>query len=323
MKSLLLLTLIRQTTAWCTAEGCQNEYEKPLADYTKYPEGDTYASACYAKFELHHTEPYLYVRGNSHSYDSKPTDHFADSGICGAREMGDRVTYLRFDVRDLSEDAVASAELRLTPDGFPANMVVVVEPGCDSSRPEDAVAWDVQPSGGHERCRWTGDPDLLWDGNPRSCDVTHDLRIAARAGDYFCVRLRGDPDANSRGDLYGAARFFSRDADENSLKSWWADFDPSSVFTMRGSMIGTPHALAPHLRINATQCGSVYPDKHGPGNCGPDWGAATDELFRTARPTPRPSSPPTIRPTPAPTTPRPSVSPVPTFETGAPTPKPT
>ena len=135
---------------------------------------------------------------------------------------------------------------------------------------------------------WTGDPDLLWDGNPRSCDVTHDLRIAARAGDYFCVRLRGDPDANSRGDLYGAARFFSRDANENSIKSWWADFDPSSVFTMRGSMIGTPHALAPHLRINATQCGSVYPDKHGPGNCGPEWGAATDELFRTARPTPRP-----------------------------------
>ena len=89
--------------------------------------------------------------------------------------------------------------------------------------------------------------------------------IAARAGDYFCVRLRGDPDANSRGDLYGAARFFSRDANENSIKSWWADFDPSSVFAMRGSMIGTPHALAPHLRINATQCGSVYPDKHGPG----------------------------------------------------------
>ena len=237
--------------------------------------------------------------------------------------MGDRVTYLRFDVRDLSEDAVASAELRLTPDGFPANMVVIVEPGCDSSRPEDAVAWDVQPEGGHERCRWTGDPDLLWDGNPRSCDVTHDLRIAARAGDYFCVRLRGDPDANSRGDLYGAARFYSRDADENSLKSWWADFDPSTVFTMRGSMIGTPHALAPHLRINATQCGSVYPDKHGPGNCGPDWGAATDELFRTARPTPRPSSPPTIRPTPGPTTAQPSESPVPTFETFAPTPKPT
>ena len=53
--------------------------------------------------------------------------------------------------------------------------------------------------------------------------------------------------------MYGAARFFSRDADENAIKSWWADFDPSSVFTMRGSMIGTPHALAPHLRINATQ----------------------------------------------------------------------
>ena len=66
MKTVLLLTLLRQTTAWCTAEGCQNEYEKPLADYTKYTEGDTYASACYAKFELHHTEPYLYVRGNSH-----------------------------------------------------------------------------------------------------------------------------------------------------------------------------------------------------------------------------------------------------------------
>ena len=107
MKTILLLTLHRQATAWCTAEGCQNEFERPLADYTKYTEGDTYASACYAKFELHHTEPYLYVRGNSHSYDSKPTDHFADSGICGAREMGDRVTYLRFDVRDLSEDAVA------------------------------------------------------------------------------------------------------------------------------------------------------------------------------------------------------------------------
>ena len=185
--------------------------------------------------------------------------------------MGDRVTYLRFDVRDLSEDAVASAELRLTPDGFPANMVVIVEPGCDSSRPEDAVAWDVQPSGGHERCRWTGDPDLLWDGNPRSCDVTHDLRIAARAGDYFCVRLRGDPDANSRGDLYGAARFFSRDADENAIKSWWADFDPSSVFTMRGSMIGTPHALAPHtmeqLRQITTRdvCLSPAALLHGPG----------------------------------------------------------
>ena len=137
----LLASLLRPASSWCTAEGCQNEYEKPLADYTKYTEGDTYASACYAKFELHHTEPYLYVRGNSHSYDSKPTDHFADSGICGAREMGDRVTYLRFDVRDLSEDAVASAELRLTPDGFPANMVVVVEPGCDSSRPEDCLLY--------------------------------------------------------------------------------------------------------------------------------------------------------------------------------------
>ena len=60
MRLVLLASLLRQARPWCTAEGCQNEYEKPLADYTKYPEGDTYASACYAKFELHHTEPYLY-----------------------------------------------------------------------------------------------------------------------------------------------------------------------------------------------------------------------------------------------------------------------
>ncbi len=50
MKTILLLTLLRQTTAWCTSEGCQNEYEKPLADYTKYTKGNTYASSCYDKF---------------------------------------------------------------------------------------------------------------------------------------------------------------------------------------------------------------------------------------------------------------------------------
>ena len=48
MRLLLLASLLRQARTWCTAEGCQNEYEKPLADYTKYPEGDTYASACYS-----------------------------------------------------------------------------------------------------------------------------------------------------------------------------------------------------------------------------------------------------------------------------------
>ena len=63
MKTVLLLTLVRQTAAWCTSEGCQNEYEKPLADYTKYPEGDTYASACYAKFELH---PVSYTHLRAH-----------------------------------------------------------------------------------------------------------------------------------------------------------------------------------------------------------------------------------------------------------------
>ena len=34
MKTILLLTLLRQTTAWCTAEGCQNEFERPLAEAT-------------------------------------------------------------------------------------------------------------------------------------------------------------------------------------------------------------------------------------------------------------------------------------------------
>ena len=312
---LLLLSLLpHPTTPWCTSEGCQNEYEKSLADYTKFTEGDTYASACSTKFDLHHTEPFLLVRGNSKSYDAQPTDHFADSGICGVKELGDRVTYLRFDVRDLSFDAVASAELRLTPDGFPANMVVIVEPGCKSNKAEDGIAWDQQPTGGKERCRWTGDPNILWDGNPRSCDITHDLRIAARAGDYFCVRLRGDPDANRRSDLYGAARFYSRDARENDLKAWWADFDPATVFTMRGSALGTPHALAPHIRINATSCGSVYPDKLGDGSCGPDFGAATEVDYETQVPTPAPSDVPT---TAAPTTE------APTYDTFAPSSKPT
>ena len=81
--------------------------------------------------------------------------------------MGDRVTYLRFDVRDLSEDAVASAELRLTPDGFPRtwswwwSRAAILTPGRRGrlGRPTEGATSGV---GGPET------PDLLWDGNPRS-----------------------------------------------------------------------------------------------------------------------------------------------------------
>ena len=139
-----------------------------------------------------------------------PTDHVADTNLCGAKETGDRVAYLRFDMRDFSFDAVGTAVFRATPDGFPPDMEVEVWAGCDPARPTAAIRWDLQPTAGYRRCVWNGNPDRLWDGATRGCDVTHDVRMAA--GGFFCLKLTGSADAAHHGRLYGAARFYSRDA---------------------------------------------------------------------------------------------------------------
>lgn len=247
----------------------------PGFTYTKYPSGDTYVSSCYEIYEFHDSEPVLLVRQNNPAYYL--TEAYADTNLCGVHgEMGDRVAYLRFDLSDFSFDAVGSAAFRATPDGFPPDMEVRVYAGCEADRLEDAVRYDHQPAGGQLRCTWVGDGDVLRDSTTRGCDLTHDVRLAA--GGDLCVKLVGNANAASSDLLYEAAVFWSSDAPDAEHRPWHTDarthmgFGPGAIG--RGSVNGQELTLKPHLRINGSDCGSLFPDYKGMG-CGPEFGLAS------------------------------------------------
>ena len=256
----------------------------PGATYTKYPSDDTYVSSCNEIYEQHFNEPVLRVRKNNPAYYL--TEAHADTNLCGVHgEMGDRISYLKFDLRDFSFDAVGTATFRATPDGFPPDMEVLVYAGCETDRLEDGIRYDLQPAGGQLRCTWVGDADVLRDSATRGCDLTHDVRLAV--GAHLCVKLVGNAAAASHELLYETATFWSRDAVDADVTPWHTDADPRMGFGVgtigRGSVQGAEFTVKPHLRINGTDCGSRFPDYMGQG-CGAEFGQASYAF--TAAPTP-------------------------------------
>ena len=91
-------------------------------------------------------------------------------------------------------------------------------------------------------------------------------------------------------------------APRGRYKSWHTDADSRRGYGAggwAGSVRGADFTIAPHLRINGTDCGSTFPDYSGQG-CGADFGLGTRDMF-TESPTAAPSGKPTRGPSTVPT----------------------
>ncbi|KAJ1446671.1 hypothetical protein M885DRAFT_591708 [Pelagophyceae sp. CCMP2097] len=220
--------------------------------YTKSASDATYVESCNGGYATHAAGEVLRVRRHAPAAQLPlpETDAIADTGLCGVESSGDREAFLRFDMRDFSEDAVGAAVLRLTPSDFAPDTTVHVVAGCDAAPGAEAIDWLHRPAGGEARCAWAGDGAALHDTATRACDVTADARAAA--GKFLCVALVGAAGSGRHEAVFHA------DADARPGRA------PTPGLPC-GSARGADATSAPHLRINGMRCGARLPDRRGPG----------------------------------------------------------
>mmetsp|Transcript_35711 Transcript_35711/g.47112 ORF Transcript_35711/g.47112 Transcript_35711/m.47112 type:complete len:283 (-) Transcript_35711:147-995(-) len=240
-----------------------------ISTFTKFPKEDTYVASCQYEHSRFGEHEYLEVRGFS-AYDDReegtlyPYDE-SSAGWCGTSEeaeaieggLGQRISFITFDMHDFSPDSITSAVLRMKPLSFPFESTVLVQASCTSEWDEAQLTWsEVGKSGICDDCTnicsWFGS-DILpheMDEKVLQCDVTSVAQ--EKAGGYLCISLFMEPlKYHSR----TAVQFYSREVNEKERRphviSEGIESEKDLNSYNQGTVSGVQNTWRPHIQITS------------------------------------------------------------------------